>query len=138
MEIIKEQTAAQSAMIHVKIVPGDYESRVETVLKDYRRKAKIPGFRPGMVPSGIVRKMYGKYVLAEEVSKLVSESLSEYFSRNRYTFWGTRCRYPETPTGSRKQSLNSFSKSAWLLKFRLICPRLTSSPPTPSRRMTKF
>lgn len=88
MEIIKEQTAAQSAMIHVKIVPGDYESRVETVLKDYRRKAKIPGFRPGMVPSGIVRKMYGKYVLAEEVSKLVSESLSEYFSREQIHILG--------------------------------------------------
>jgi trigger factor len=47
-------------------------------LKDYRRKAKIPGFRPGNVPPSLINKMYGKGVLAEEINKLVGEKLNEY------------------------------------------------------------
>ena len=80
MEIIKEQTGEQGAMLTVKILREDYQNQVEQVLKDYRKKAKVPGFRPGMVPAGMIQKMYGKYVLVEEVSKLVSDSLTKYLS----------------------------------------------------------
>jgi trigger factor len=57
-------------------------------LRDYRKKANIPGFRPGMVPVGLVKKMYGKAVLAEEINKFVSENLYSYIRENNVNMLG--------------------------------------------------
>lgn len=57
---------------------ADYEGTVETVLKDYKKKARVDGFRPGMVPMGLIRKLYYKPVLVEEVNKVVSDALYKY------------------------------------------------------------
>lgn len=78
MNIVKENKDALNAVLKLKIVKTDYNDRVETILKDYRKKAKFDGFRPGMVPVGMVKKMYGKHVLMEELNKMVSESLSKF------------------------------------------------------------
>jgi trigger factor len=78
MNISKENTDELNAILHVKVEQTDYEEKVSEVLKDYRRKASVDGFRPGKVPMGLIKKMYYTPVLVDEVNKLVSESLFNY------------------------------------------------------------
>lgn len=78
MNITKENIDALNATITVKIGKSDYGPTVSEVLKDYRKKANMPGFRPGKVPAGLIKKMYGKAVLADEVNKMLSQNLSQY------------------------------------------------------------
>ena len=66
----------------MKVEQADYAERVDTVLKDYRKQARVDGFRPGMVPMGIIKKMYYTPVMVDEVNKLVSESLFNYLKDN--------------------------------------------------------
>ena len=78
MNINKEQIDDLNVVVSMQIGRDDYESKVSEILRDYRRKANMPGFRPGKVPEGLIRKMYGKAVLIDEINKLVSESLQNY------------------------------------------------------------
>ena len=66
MNITRENIDELNGVIKLSIVPADYDAAVNDVLKDYRKKAQIPGFRPGKVPAGLVKKMYGKAVLLKE------------------------------------------------------------------------
>ena len=72
----------------MKVVEKDYAAEVETALREYRRKANIPGFRPGMVPMGIIKKMYGKGVLAEQSYRLASNSVFDYLQKNKIDYLG--------------------------------------------------
>jgi trigger factor len=83
MNTTKEQIDDLNAVISIAIEPEDYHAKVNEILKDYRRKANIPGFRKGFVPEGMVRKMYGEAVLAEEVNKMLSGELYDYISREK-------------------------------------------------------
>ncbi len=78
MNITKENLDELNAVLKVKVGKEDYDEKVNNVLKDYRKKAKIDGFRPGKVPFGLINKMYRKPVLADEINKLVSESITKY------------------------------------------------------------
>lgn len=88
MNIEKEQIDDLNAVVHLTIEKDDYEPRVDTVLKDYRKKVNMPGFRPGKVPASLVKKMYGKAVLVDEINKLVSENLSSYITDNKLDILG--------------------------------------------------
>ena len=66
MNIVRENIDELSALIRVTVNTEDYGKAVDAALHNYKKKANIPGFRPGMVPMGIVRKMFGKSVVAEE------------------------------------------------------------------------
>ena len=77
-----------SALLTVKLEKADYQERVDKALKHLRQKAQMPGFRPGMVPMGLVKKMYGKSVLAEEVNKLLSETVYKYIQDNKVNILG--------------------------------------------------
>ncbi|MFW5886510.1 MAG: trigger factor [Bacteroidota bacterium] len=82
MDIRTENIDELNAVIKLKIEKDDYEEKVNKVLKDYKKRANMPGFRPGKVPDGIIRKLYRKPVLAEEINKMVSESLFQYIQEN--------------------------------------------------------
>jgi trigger factor len=88
MNISQENTDKLNAILNVKVEEADYAERVEKVLKDYRKQAKVDGFRPGMVPMGIIKKMYHTPVLVDEVNKLVSESLFNYLQENKVNILG--------------------------------------------------
>jgi trigger factor len=60
-------------------------ARVGSALKDYQKKAQMPCFRPGKVPAGMVKKMYGKSVLVDEINKLLNDSLYSISSRTTST-----------------------------------------------------
>lgn len=77
-----------SALLTVKLEKADYQERVDKSLKNIRQKAQMPGFRPGMVPAGLVKKMYGKSVLAEEVNKILSETVYKYIQDNKLNILG--------------------------------------------------
>lgn len=79
MNITRESTGELTATLRVDISEEDYSEKVMKILKDYQRKANIPGFRPGKVPFGMIRKMYGKAILADEINKLLSDSLTGFF-----------------------------------------------------------
>ena len=71
------------SVLAVQIAQADYAEKVDAVLKDYRKKANVKGFRPGTVPMGMIKQMYGKYATVDEVNKLVSEALQNYFKDNK-------------------------------------------------------
>ena len=78
MNISKQNIDELNATLTMKVSKEDYQERVAKVLGDYRKKANLPGFRPGKVPASLISKMYGKAVLADEINKLVGEKLNEY------------------------------------------------------------
>ena len=77
-----------SSIVKLEIEKNDYEAQVEQKLRQLRQKANMPGFRKGMVPFGLVKKMYGKSVLAEEINTLVSEKLLNYIRENNMRILG--------------------------------------------------
>lgn len=88
MEILKEDTGALTASVKIMITKEDYEDKVNKTLKEYQRKANIPGFRPGKVPFGMVSKMYRKGVLLDEINHLLSENLQKYIDDNKLDILG--------------------------------------------------
>lgn len=88
MDITKENTGDLNAVLTVKIVKPDYEEKVGNVLKDYRKKANIKGFRPGMVPIGIIKKMYGNAVKIDEINKIVTENIRKYLTDEKIEILG--------------------------------------------------
>ncbi len=88
MDITKQNTNELTAVLKVKVGPQDYESRVNDALKNYQKKASMPGFRPGKVPSSLIRKMYGKSILVDEINKLLSDSLQNYIVENKIEVLG--------------------------------------------------
>ena len=77
-----------SALLTVKLEKADYQEKVDKSLKNFRQKAQIPGFRKGMVPMSLVKKMYGKSVLAEEVNRTLSEAVYKYIQDNKVNILG--------------------------------------------------
>ena len=78
MNISQEKTGNLSAIVKININPEDYQPRVDKAIKDHAKKAKIPGFRPGMVPPSHIKKMYGKSILVDEINNLLSDTLNKY------------------------------------------------------------
>lgn len=88
MDITKKELDQTSAVVTIHVDKADYAEKVDKTLRDYRKKANMPGFRPGMVPLNLVKKLYGKAVQAEEINKLVSESLFDYIKKNNINVLG--------------------------------------------------
>jgi trigger factor len=88
MNITRENIDDLNAVLKIEIAKPDYEEKVETVLKDYRKKANIRGFRPGMVPIGLVKKMYGRAVEIDEINKIVTESIQKYITDEKLEILG--------------------------------------------------
>ena len=88
MNITKEQIDDLNAVVKVAITKDDYQEKVDTVLKDYRKQANIPGFRKGQVPMGLIKKQYGKAVLVDEVNKLLQDNLNKYLTEEKLDVLG--------------------------------------------------
>ena len=76
------------AVVTITIEPADYQEEVAKQLKEVRHKAQMPGFRPGMVPAGLVKKMYGKGILADVLNKKVGEGLQKHIEDNKLQILG--------------------------------------------------
>ncbi len=88
MIITRENTDDLNAVLNVQVDKADYSEKVEKILRDYRKKASIKGFRPGMVPLDLIRKMYGKAVKVDEINKTVNESIQKYLTDEKLEILG--------------------------------------------------
>ncbi len=88
MNIVQENKGQLEAVLTVQITPEDYQDKVAAELKNMQRKAQVPGFRPGKVPFGMIQKMYGKGVLAEEVNKVMVDAVYQYIKDNNLNILG--------------------------------------------------
>ena len=82
MNVVKENLENQTALLRVTVGEADYKEQVDKQLKDYKRKANVPGFRPGMVPMGVINKMYRKNVLADSAYRKATDAAFEYIKEN--------------------------------------------------------
>ena len=88
MKISKEQIDALNAVITLEIDKSDNQGKVEEALNNYRKNASIPGFRKGHVPMGMVKKQYEKAIQADELNKLISESLNKFIEDEKLRLLG--------------------------------------------------
>ncbi len=88
MNITQENIDELNAVLKVKVVANDYLPKVENALKEHQKKASVPGFRPGKVPTGMIKKMYGKSILVDEINKLLNDSLYNYLHENKIEVLG--------------------------------------------------
>ncbi|MGF1637506.1 MAG: trigger factor, partial [Cyclobacteriaceae bacterium] len=82
MDITLDKNSATKALIKIKLNESDYQSKFDEKIKEYTKSASIKGFRPGKVPASLIKRMYGKSILAEEINKLLSDSLLDYIKSN--------------------------------------------------------
>jgi trigger factor len=88
MEIVAEDNGVLSKIIKIKIQPEDYKSKIESELKEYQKKSRIDGFRPGHVPLGLIKKKYGKALLYDAINKILPEKLQTYIEENKLNLIG--------------------------------------------------
>lgn len=88
MKITKKELSPLHAILTVAVTKEDYSEKVENLLKDYRKRASIPGFRKGQVPMSLIKKQYEQGVKAEEINKLLQQSLSEYIQKEKLDLLG--------------------------------------------------
>ncbi len=88
MNITRENIDNVNALLKVSIEKADYEKSVADQLKEYRQKASVPGFRPGRVPAGLIKRKFGTAILVDEVNKLLSQKLSGYLVEEKLNILG--------------------------------------------------
>ena len=88
MEISLDKTDKNEGLIKISLKEADYQPAVDQKVKDYRKKANIKGFRPGKVPESMIRSMYGKSLVVEEINRLVGQKLSSYLKESETNFLG--------------------------------------------------
>ncbi len=89
MNITRENLGESDLLIKIDIVENDYAERVKKQLKDYQKKAAVPGFRKGMAPMGLIQRMYKAAIVADEVQSLLGESLYKYIEDEKLDLLGS-------------------------------------------------
>ena len=105
MKISFENPDKVNGLLTLTVETADFQERVEKTLKNYRKKANVPGFRPGMVPMGMIKKQFGEAVKAEEINKLIGEEIYKYINDNKIKMLGE-------PLASETQEPVDLSKDA--------------------------
>ena len=88
MNIKFESADKINGLMTITIEQADYQEAVDKKLKEYRKKAQVPGFRPGMVPMGLIKKQYGTAVKVDEVNRILGEKLYDYVRENKIQMLG--------------------------------------------------
>lgn len=87
-QITRDQIAPLHERITITVTPSDYNPAFEKSLKNYAKTANIPGFRKGMVPTGIIKKMHGAAVFTEEVLRTIEKELTQYLQTENISYLG--------------------------------------------------
>ena len=88
MDVKIENVDALNAVLTVKISNEDYNTPYENSLKNYKKQVQLPGFRKGHIPTSIIKKKYGPSILAEEIDKLLSESIQKHITESKINILG--------------------------------------------------
>ncbi|MDA3867078.1 MAG: trigger factor [Salinivirgaceae bacterium] len=113
MDITLNKIDELNATISIKLENEDYQEQVDKVLADYRKKATIPGFRPGKVPMGHIKRLYGKAALVDEINKILSESLVNYLKKEELNILGE----PLPSKESENQEIDWNNQKSFEFKF---------------------
>lgn len=105
MNISFENPDKVNGLLTITVEEADYQASVEKTLKDYRKKANYPGFRPGMVPMGLIKKQFGASAKMEAINKLIGEQIYKYMQDNKIQMLGE-------PLPSEKQEAQDLEKPA--------------------------
>ena len=88
MNITFEAPDKVNGLMTITLEKEDYQGEVDKTLKDYRKRAQVPGFRPGQTPMGMIKRQYGTAVKVDVVNKLLGEKLYEYVQKNNIQMLG--------------------------------------------------
>ena len=88
MNILFETTDKINGLMTITVEKEDYQAKVDKMLKDYRKRANIPGFRPGMAPMGMIKRQFGTQVKMDEINRLWGEKLTGYIRENNIQMLG--------------------------------------------------
>lgn len=88
MNVKFEKVSEVQGLLSVSLEKADYQENVDKALKEARKKAQMPGFRPGMVPMSLIQKMYGKAIKADEINKILQDKVFNYIKENRIDMLG--------------------------------------------------
>ena len=105
MNISFENPDKVNGLLTITVEEADYQASVEKTLKDYRKKANYPGFRPGMVPMGLIKKQFGASAKMDAINKLIGEQIYKYMQDNKIQMLGE-------PLPSEKQEAQDLEKPA--------------------------
>ena len=123
MEFTFKNQDATSALLSVTIQEADYASLVEKQLKTLRQKANVPGFRPGMVPMGLIKKQYGTAVKAEEINKLLQTKIFEYIRENKVDMLGE-----PLPSEEQQSSIDMVNDKDFTFEFEIaLAPKFDAT-----------
>lgn len=104
MNISKHDIDSLNAEIKINLTPADYEARVNEGIKKVQRQASMPGFRPGKVPAGLIKKQYGTQILVDEVNKLLNDTIYKYIEENNIEILGNPLPKDQTAVDFEKQT----------------------------------
>ncbi len=103
MNITKHDIDNSNAEIKIALTPIDYDARVNEAIKKVQRQASMPGFRPGKVPIGLIKKQHGTQILIDEVNKLLQDTIYKYIEENKIEILGNPLPKEQTPVDFEKQ-----------------------------------
>ena len=88
MKVSRKDIDKLNSLLSIEVVKKDYESNVDKVLVDYKKRANIPGFRKGHTPIGLKKKQYGLSVKVDEVNKVIQKALSDFLTAEKLAILG--------------------------------------------------
>lgn len=103
MNITKKDIDSLNAEITISVTPADYEPKVKEGIKKVQRQAAMPGFRPGKVPEGMIKKQYGTQIMVDEINKLLNDSIYKFIEENKLDILGNPLPKQETPVDFENQ-----------------------------------
>lgn len=112
MNISKKDINAQIAELSITLTPADYTDKVETAVKQVQKKIAMPGFRPGKVPVGLVKKQHGKSILVDEINKILNEALYKHIQENNIEILGQ-------PMPKEDSAIDFDNQTEWTFNYEL-------------------
>jgi len=110
MDLKFENVSKVQGLLSVSIEKADYQGNVDNALKEAKKKAQMPGFRPGMVPMSLIQKMYGKSIKADEINKILQNKVFSYIKENKIDMLGEPLPNDEKESG---MSLDDDDMTFW-------------------------
>ncbi len=112
MNISKKDINALNAELSITLAPQDYETKVEGAIKRVQKQAALPGFRPGKVPVGLIKKQHGKSILVDEINKLLNETIYNYINDNKIEILGN-------PMPKEDNTIDFDNQKEWTFNYEL-------------------
>lgn len=112
MNISKKDINALTAELSITLTPADYETKVDNAIKKVQKQAAMPGFRPGKVPVGLIKKQHGKSILVDEINKILNEALYNYINDNKIEILGN-------PMPKEDNKIDFENQTEWTFNYEL-------------------